>query len=92
MTWFFAVLVVLALGGVAVLASGRGGTLPPVHDDRPDVRVPSGPLRGDDLRTVRFSLALRGYRMSEVDTLLARLAEQLDEHPDQVNRGGEQSE
>ena len=28
---------------------------------------------------MRFSLALRGYRMSEVDALLERLATQLDE-------------
>ncbi|KRF36712.1 DivIVA domain-containing protein [Nocardioides sp. Soil805] len=88
MTWFFAILIVLAMGGVAVVASGRGGSLPEEYDDRPDVRVPAtGPLSGDDIRGVRFSLGLRGYRMSEVDTLLERLAAQLDErrgeHPDQ---------
>ena len=82
MTWVFAVLVVLVMGGVAVIASGRGGSLPITWDDRPDVRVPEGRLVAEDVRRVRFSLALRGYRMSEVDTLLARLAEQLteDEH------------
>ncbi len=80
MTWFFAILIVLAMGGVAVVASGRGGSLPEEYDDRPDVRVPAtGPLTGDDLRGVRFSLGLRGYRMSEVDTLLERLATQLDD-------------
>jgi DivIVA domain-containing protein len=79
-TWFFAILVVLAMGGVAVVASGRGGSLPEEYDDRPDVRVPAtGPLTSDDVRGVRFSLGLRGYRMSEVDALLARLAAQLDE-------------
>ena len=82
MTWFFAILVVLAMGGVAVVASGRGGSLPEAYDDRPDVRVPAtGPLTGDDVRGVRFSLGLRGYRMSEVDALLERLAVQLDERP-----------
>ena len=79
MTWFFAILIVLAMGGVAVVASGRGGSLAEEYDDRPDVRVPAdGPLTGDDIRGVRFSLGLRGYRMSEVDSLLARLAAQLD--------------
>jgi DivIVA domain-containing protein len=79
-TWFFAILVVLAMGGVAVVASGRGGSLPEEYDDRPDVRVPAtGPLTSDDVRGVRFSLGLRGYRMSEVDALLARVAAQLDE-------------
>ncbi len=78
MTWLFAILVVLAMGGVALVASGRTGALPEEYDDRPDVRVPSGPLSGNDLRQVRFSLGVRGYRMSEVDTLLARLADQLE--------------
>lgn len=79
MMWLFAVLAVLVLGGVGVVAAGRTGALPEEYDDRPDVRVPAGRLSGADVRGVRFSLALRGYRMSEVDSLLARLAEQLDE-------------
>jgi DivIVA domain-containing protein len=79
-TWFFAILLVLAMGGVAVVASGRGGSLAEEYDDRPDVRVPAtGPLTGDDVRGVRFSLAFRGYRMSEVDALLERLAAQVDD-------------
>jgi DivIVA domain-containing protein len=49
------------------------------YDDRPDARVPAdGPLTAHDLRTVRFGTALRGYRMSEVDALLARLAAELE--------------
>jgi DivIVA domain-containing protein len=74
-TWFFAVLLVLAMGGVALLAAGKGTPLAEVYDDRPDALVPAeGPLTGADLRRVRFSIALRGYRMSEVDALLDRLA------------------
>lgn len=80
MMWVFAILVVLAMGGIAVVASGRGTPLAPVYDDRPDVVVPTDrPLVGEDLRRVRFSLAFRGYRMSEVDVLLDRLASQLEE-------------
>jgi DivIVA domain-containing protein len=79
MMWFFAVLIVLALGGVAVVAAGTGAPLARVYDDRPDAVVPAdGPLTGADLRTVRFSTAVRGYRASEVDALLDRLATQLD--------------
>ena len=78
MMWLFAILIVLAMAGVALVASGRTGALPEEYDDRPDARVPAGVLQGSDLRRVRFSLAFRGYRMSEVDTLLALLAEQLD--------------
>jgi DivIVA domain-containing protein len=75
MMWLFAVLVVLAMGGVAMFAAGRGAPLAPAYDDRPDALVPSDrPLGPEDLRRVRFSIAFRGYRMSEVDALLDRLA------------------
>ena len=74
MTWFFAVLIVLAMAAVAVVATGRGGSMSEVYDDRPDVRVQAdGPLTPYDLRRVRFTTAFRGYRMSEVDALLDRL-------------------
>jgi DivIVA domain-containing protein len=80
MTWFFAVLIVLAMGGVAVVASGRGASLGPSYDDRGDVRLPvDRPVSGDDLRALRFNTALRGYRASEVDALIDRLAAQLDD-------------
>ena len=79
MTWFFAVLIVLLIGAVAVVAAGSGGTMSEEYDDRPDVRVQAdGPLTAQDLREVRFTTAIRGYRASEVDTLLARLTEQLE--------------
>ncbi|MBM7515789.1 DUF6278 family protein [Nocardioides nitrophenolicus] len=79
MMWVFAVLIVLAMGGVALLASGRGEPMAPAYDDRPDALVPAArPVRADDLRRVRFSLALRGYRMNEVDALLTRLAREME--------------
>jgi len=75
MTWVFAMLAVLLLGAIAVVASGRGAPMVEAWDDRPDAEVPAeGPLEAEDLRRVRFSLAFRGYRMSEVDALLDRLA------------------
>jgi DivIVA domain-containing protein len=78
--WFFAVLVVLALGLIAAVAAGRGQPLAPAYDDRPDALVPAeGEIGADDLRRVRFSLAFRGYRMSEVDALLDRLAKEKEE-------------
>jgi DivIVA domain-containing protein len=89
MMWLFAVLIVLSLGGVAAVASGRVRPIAEAHTDRPDALVPAGrPLTGDDLRAVRFTTALAGYRMDEVDTLLSRLADQLDES-DQSGRPGE---
>ncbi len=79
MTWFFAILVVLVMGVIAVVATGRGGSMAEVYDDRPDSRVQAdGPLTALDLRRVRFSTAFRGYRMSEVDALLDRISAELD--------------
>jgi DivIVA domain-containing protein len=92
MMWLFAILIVLAMGGVALVASGRAGALPEEYDDRPDALVPAGRLQGADLRKVRFSLAVRGYRMSEVDTLLARLADQLEQVDDKDSHGGPSSD
>jgi DivIVA domain-containing protein len=96
MMWFFAILIVLAMGGVAMVAAGRGTPLEEAFDDRPDALVPTdGPLTGGDLRRVRFSLGFRGYRMSEVDALLDRLARELDDRPaprpgaDREARGGD---
>jgi DivIVA domain-containing protein len=78
-TWFFAVLIVLLMGAVAVVAAGRGGTMAEVYDDRPDSRVQAErPLSAEDVRTVRFTTAFRGYRMAEVDALLERMAAELD--------------
>jgi DivIVA domain-containing protein len=77
MMWLFAILIVLALGGIAVVASGRGAPMAPAYDDAHDALVPaSGPITADDLRRIRFPLAFRGYRMAEVDALLQRLAEE----------------
>ena len=89
MMWFFAILVVLVMAGVAALAAGRGAPMTQAYDDRPDALVPKdGPLRAEDVRRVRFSLAFRGYRMSEVDALLDRVARQLDqpEEPPSASR------
>ena len=78
MMWFFAILIVLAMGGVAAVAAGYGRPMGPAYDDRPDALVPRDrPLRPSDIRRVRLSTALFGYRMSEVDTLLQRIASEL---------------
>lgn len=79
MSWFFAVLVVLAVGAVAVVFAGGGGSAAPAYDDRPDSGLPDDrPLTAGDLRAVRLSTAVRGYRADEVDALLERLARQLE--------------
>ena len=87
MNWFLALLIVLAMGGVAAVAAGRGGSLGQAYDDRADVRLPADrPVTGEDLRGLRFNTVLRGYRASEVDALIDRLADQLDR--DALDHGG----
>ncbi|MBA2446193.1 MAG: DivIVA domain-containing protein [Nocardioidaceae bacterium] len=74
MTWVWIVVIVLVIGGLSVVLVGRGESMAEVYDDRPDSTIPTGrPLTADDVRDVRFSTALRGYRMDEVDALLSRL-------------------
>jgi DivIVA domain-containing protein len=78
--WLFAIVAVLVIGGLVTLAVARGAQSQPAYDDRPEVRLPADrPLRSDDLSTVRFTTAARGYRMSEVDALLARLRAEMAE-------------
>lgn len=77
---FLLLLVVLAvIGGIAVVATGRGGGL---HASEPD-RSPTGVLREgqltrSDVDRLRFTLAFRGYRMDEVDDVLDRLVAELE--------------
>ena len=69
-------LVLFAAGVVATRGDVELAEAPP---DVADLALPAGPLRADDVRRVRFGVTLRGYRMSEVDALLERLAGQLEE-------------
>jgi DivIVA domain-containing protein len=87
-TWFFAIVVVAVLGAVAVVASGRGGSMSETYDDRPDALVPADrPLTAQDLREVRLSTGFRGYRMSEVDALIDRLAAEMAQARDPATNG-----
>lgn len=90
MTWFLAFVIVALLGAIVVVASGRGGAMAEVYDDRPDSRVQAdGPLTPDDLRRVRFSTAFRGYRMSEVDALLDRVIADMEADSPSPRRGAD---
>jgi DivIVA domain-containing protein len=70
-------LVILA-GGVVVAAAGRGEGLAPREVDDPPIRLPETDIAGADVREIRFSTAMRGYRVAEVDEVLDRLARELD--------------
>lgn len=77
------VLVVLGVAAVlflaAVVATQEGEVLADAPPDRPDVDLPAGHVVAEDLRSVRFGMVFRGYRMSEVDEVLERLGSELAE-------------
>jgi len=81
--WFWVVVLVVLIGAIAIVASGRGDSMVEVYDDRADASLPAGrPLNADDLRSVRLNTGVRGYRMDEVDALLARLEAEMLERED----------
>ena len=63
---------------IAALVFGRGEELAALPPDATPTWLPDGPIAGDDVRAIRFSQVLRGYRMSEVDWTLQRAADELD--------------
>jgi DivIVA domain-containing protein len=79
-----AVLAVLAvLFAAGALITHEGDVLRDAPADAPDLDLPIGPLQPEDVPQLRFGLALRGYRMDEVDTTLVRVARELtvrDQH------------
>jgi DivIVA domain-containing protein len=84
--WFWVVVLVALIGAVAIVASGRGDSMAEVYDDRPDASLPGDrPLTADDLRAVRLNTGVRGYRMDEVDALLARLEVEMLEREDRAD-------
>lgn len=68
---------VLVVVGIGLVAAGRGDGLPDAPADRAPVVLPVTALRPEDLSRLRFSVAFRGYRMSEVDDVLDRLTGEL---------------
>ncbi|WP_432488029.1 DivIVA domain-containing protein [Kineococcus sp. SYSU DK018] len=86
MTVALLVLVLLTVGAVAAVAVGRvGGALGPATSTRPFRGLPEGPVQAADVDEVRFSSALRGYRMDEVDAVLDRLREEIRERDEELD-------
>ena len=76
-------LVIAALIGVvifflAVLVFGRGEQMAPLEPRTAPAELPEAGIGSADVGALRFSMALRGYRMSDVDWALARLGRELD--------------
>lgn len=73
-----AVVVAAVVFLIASLAFGRGEELAALPPDATPTWLPEGPIAGEDVRALRFSQVLRGYRMSEVDWVLQQTANELD--------------
>ena len=76
-----ALAVVVAAVTLAVVGGGEGeGPLPEVAPERLQDPLPlDRPVGRDDVDSLRFPLAARGYRMSDVDDALNRLGAELAE-------------
>ncbi len=73
----------LFLGGSLLL--GRGETQPPAELDRSPVELPADrPVTGDDVRALRISVTVRGYRMTEIDWVLEQLAASIEERDREI--------
>ncbi|WP_242605579.1 DivIVA domain-containing protein [Frankia sp. Cppng1_Ct_nod] len=71
------VVVAAIVFAIAALSVGKFDRLAPAPPDAADSRLPSVTVCAGDVAGVRFEMAFRGYRMAEVDAVLARLADEL---------------
>lgn len=72
------VLVAIVLFGAASLLFGRGEQLPPLPRGTTATVLPAYGVTGTDVDAVKFTQVLRGYKTSEVDWVLDRLARELE--------------
>lgn len=75
-----ALVVVVAAVTLAVVGGGESGPLPEAAPERyGEPLPPDRPVQRADIEALRFPLAVRGYRMAEVDDALGRLGAELAE-------------
>lgn len=78
----YLVVVLVVAAVVYLLASmifGRGEQLEPLPPGATPTALPARSVIGADVRALRFQQVFRGYKASEVDWALNRLADELDE-------------
>ncbi|MHB9859267.1 DivIVA domain-containing protein [Streptomyces sp. YIM S03343] len=87
---FLVVALAVVVGAVtlAVVGGGEGTTGPlpeaaPEHLDDP--LPPDRPVAREDVENLRFPMAVRGYRMADVDDALGRLAAEIDERDARIS-------
>jgi DivIVA domain-containing protein len=88
--WFVLALAVLLLAGllfgVAAVSVGHGSPLSETTPDRRGPVLPADRVAAPDIEAVRFSMALRGYRMDEVDDVLDRLSTEISVRDAEISR------
>jgi DivIVA domain-containing protein len=78
--WFMLIALVAVVAAVAMAVLGDGGALKDAEPERLDDRLPPDrPLIRSDIDAVRLPVAVRGYRMLDVDEVLDRLGAELAE-------------
>jgi DivIVA domain-containing protein len=84
-TLLLTLLILAVVGLVAAVAAGRiAGGLDEPSSSLPGRGLPAGRVGAGDLERVRFSPALRGYRMDEVDDVLDRVTEELELRDEEI--------
>lgn len=76
------VVVLVAVGGLlfglASLVFGRGEEMAPLPPGTTATVLPEHDVRGADVHELKFQQVVRGYKASEVDWALDRLAQEID--------------
>jgi DivIVA domain-containing protein len=72
------ILVAVVLFALGTVLFGRGEQLPPLARGTTATVLPASGVTGADVDSVKFTQTLRGYKTSEVDWVLDRLAQELD--------------
>ena len=73
------ILVAVVLFGLGSALFGRGEPLPPLPRATTATVLPASGVTGADVDGVKFTQTLRGYKTSEVDWVLDRLGQELDQ-------------
>ncbi|TLS41725.1 DivIVA domain-containing protein [Streptomyces montanus] len=79
---FLVVALVVVVGAVtlSVVGGGESGALPEASPERFQDPLPADrPLHRGDVEMLRFPVAVRGYRMADVDDALGRLGAEIAE-------------
>ena len=72
------ILVAVVLFALGTVLFGRSEQLPPLARGTTATVLPASGVTGADVAAVKFTQTLRGYKTSEVDWVLDRLAQELD--------------